>query len=124
MLSHLSLGVTDLERAIRFYDAALGALGRVRVWTHDNAAGYGDPGGEDRLALFLKPETHPAGPGFHLAFEARSAPEVDRFWEAACACGGTDEGAPGLRPHYGPGYYAAFVRDPDGHKLEAVHHGP
>ncbi len=123
MLSHLSLGVTELERAVRFYDAALGALGQVRVWTQERAAGYGAPGGEDRLALFEKPGTHPAGPGFHLAFEAASQQKVDAFWRAACAAGGTDDGPPGLRPHYGPGYYAAFVKDPDGHRLEAVHHG-
>jgi catechol 2,3-dioxygenase-like lactoylglutathione lyase family enzyme len=61
------------------------------------------------------------GPGFHLAFDAASRASVDRFHAAALAAGGTDEGGPGPRPHYGATYYAAFVRDPDGHKLEAVH---
>jgi catechol 2,3-dioxygenase-like lactoylglutathione lyase family enzyme len=121
MLGHLSFGVGDLQRAIAFYDAALGALGHVRVWTADNAAGYGEPGGNDRLALKLQTEpVVPPGPGFHLAFVAQSRAAVERFHAAALAAGGTDEGAPGLRPHYGPNYYAAFVRDPDGHKLEAV----
>lgn len=121
MLGHLSFGVTDLARAIAFYDATLAALGYVRVWTSESAAGYGTPGGNDRLALKLQSEpVVPPGPGFHLAFVAHSRMAVDRFHAAALASGGIDEGAPGLRPHYGPCYYAAFVRDPDGHKLEAV----
>jgi len=121
MLGHLSFGVTDLARAIAFYDATLAALGYVRVWTSESAAGYGTPGGNDRLALKLQSEpVVPPGPGFHLAFAAESRLAVDRFHAAALASGGTDEGAPGPRPHYGPSYYAAFVRDPDGHKLEAV----
>ncbi len=73
--------------------------------------------------LALKLQSHPVvppGPGFHLAFVAESPTAVDCFHAAALASGGTDEGAPGPRPHYGPSYYAAFVRDPDGHKLEAV----
>jgi catechol 2,3-dioxygenase-like lactoylglutathione lyase family enzyme len=121
MLGHLSFGVADLARAIAFYDAALAALGYVRVWRTESAAGYGTPGGNDRLALKLQSNPAvPPGPGFHLAFVAESRTAVDRFHAAALACGGTDEGAPGPRPHYGPSYYAAFVRDPDGHKLEAV----
>ena len=121
MLGHLSFGVADLRRSIVFYDAALATLGYVRVWTADNAAGYGEPGGNDRLALKLQTgPVVPPGPGFHLALVAPSRAAVDRFHAAALAAGGTDEGAPGLRPHYGPNYYAAFVRDPDGHKLEAV----
>lgn len=121
MLGHLSFGVADLPRAVAFYDAALSALGYVRVWMTDTQAGYGLPGGGDRLALKLQTSAVILpGPGFHLAFVAPSTVAVDRFHAAALACGGTDEGAPGLRPHYGPNYYAAFVRDPDGHKLEAV----
>jgi catechol 2,3-dioxygenase-like lactoylglutathione lyase family enzyme len=121
MLGHLSFGVADLPRAIAFYDAALGSLGYVRVWTSETQAGYGPPGGGDRLALKRQPgPVTPPGPGFHLAFEAKSRGAVDAFHAAALRHGGTDEGAPGLRPHYGPTYYAAFVRDPDGHKLEAV----
>lgn len=121
MLGHLSFGVADLARAMAFYDSTLAALGYVRVWQNERGAGYGVPGGNDRLALKLQsgPVT-PPGPGFHLAFVAESAAAVDRFHAAALTSGGTDEGAPGLRPHYGPNYYAAFVLDPDGHKLEAV----
>jgi catechol 2,3-dioxygenase-like lactoylglutathione lyase family enzyme len=121
LLSHLSLGVSDLVAATAFYDAALGALGYVRVWTSPTGVGYGEPGGNDKLALFPR-EGAPlaAGPGFHLALRAPSQAAVDSFYAAALAHGGRCEGPPGLRAHYGAAYYAAFVRDPDGHKLEAV----
>ncbi len=123
VLGHLSFGVSDLASSSAFYDAALGPLGIVRVWSYDDAVGYGRPGGGDKFALFVKPGRTDlaAGPGFHLAFDAPSPAAVDAFHAAALATGGTDEGAPGLRPHYGETYYAGFVRDPDGHKLEAVH---
>ena len=121
MLGHISLGVADLARAGTFYDAALGALGYARIWTGANVLGYGRPGGGEKLNLFEVPDPVAPGPGFHLAFEAPDQASVDRFHAAALQSGGTDEGAPGLRPHYGAAYYAAFVRDPDGHKLEAVH---
>jgi catechol 2,3-dioxygenase-like lactoylglutathione lyase family enzyme len=122
MLGHLSFGVRDLARAARFYDAALGPLGYVRVWDGaPKGVGYGPPGDGDKLALFAKPETHAPGPGFHLAFDAPNRAAVDAFHEAALAAGGRDDGAPGVRAHYGPTYYAAFVIDLDGHKLEAVH---
>jgi catechol 2,3-dioxygenase-like lactoylglutathione lyase family enzyme len=122
MLAHLSLGVRDLGPAMRFYDAALAPLGYVRVWASAHAAGYGEVGGPDRLALFARADrASPPGPGFHLAFRAPSRAAVDAFHEAALVHGGRDAGAPGLRPRYSPSYYAAFVTDPDGHKLEAVH---
>ena len=124
MLDHVSLGVRDLSRSMAFYDAVLAPLGQVRVWTDERrAAGYGAPGGNDKLALFARPEAHAAGPGTHLALTATSDAAVEAAWTAALASGGSDEGAPGQRPHYGAGYFAAFVRDPDGHKLELVHHG-
>src|SRR5947209_6434957 len=109
MLDHVSLGTVDLARAIAFYDAALAPLGIVRVWTYDDAAGYGLPGGEDRLAVKLRAGAAAAGPGFHLALTAPSRGAVDEFHRAALAHGGADQGAPGLRPRYGAGYYAAFV---------------
>ncbi len=122
MLGHLSFGVTDLARAAAFYQAALAPLGYVRVWSGECAIGFGEAGGPDRLALFARPgEACPPGPGFHLAFTAPSRAAVDGFHAAALAAGGRDEGAPGPRPNYGASYYAAFVVDPDGHKLEAVH---
>jgi catechol 2,3-dioxygenase-like lactoylglutathione lyase family enzyme len=120
MLGHLSFGVSDLEREITFYDAALAPLGLTRVWRNSYAAGYGLPGHGDLLALKRRPSAVPPGPGFHLAFNAPSHAAVDAFHSAALAAGGTDNGAPGLRPHYGPTYYAAFVIDPEGYPLEAV----
>lgn len=122
MLSHLSFGVNDLERSAVFYDAVLAPLGIVRVWSSPKGVGFGPPGGQDKLALFPRPgQTRPPGEGFHLAFEAPDRQAVDAFHVAALARGGKDLGAPDLRPHYGPNYYAAFIADPDGHKLEAVH---
>jgi catechol 2,3-dioxygenase-like lactoylglutathione lyase family enzyme len=120
MLHHISLGVTDLNRSAMFYDAALLPLGYVRVWTDATAIGYGPPGGGDKLAIKLRDGAAAPGPGFHLALAAPDRASVDRFHEAALRHGGDDNGAPGLRPHYGPDYYAAFVVDPDGHHVEAV----
>ena len=101
MLGHLSFGVADLARAIRFYDAALAPLGYVRVWNGDGQAGYGLPGGNDKLALKLQPgPVVPPGPGFHLALEAPNRAAVDRFHAEALRCGGSDAGAPGPRPMY------------------------
>ncbi|WP_349963059.1 VOC family protein [Rhizobium sp. ZPR3] len=127
MLHHASLGVSDIERAAAFYDAALGSLGYVRVWEDlrpgeaDQAVGYGPEGSGDKLAIKFRPEgQRPPGPGFHLAFAAPDRKSVADFHKAALNHGGRDNGGPGLRAHYGPNYYAAFVIDPDGHHIEAV----
>jgi catechol 2,3-dioxygenase-like lactoylglutathione lyase family enzyme len=122
MLDHLSLGTSNLARAMAFYDAALAPLGIVRVWTFEDAVGYGHSGGDDKLAIKQRPGSAAPGPGFHVALTARTRPAVDEFFRAAMAHGGTDHGQPGLRPNYGPNYYAAFVADPDGHQVEAVCH--
>jgi catechol 2,3-dioxygenase-like lactoylglutathione lyase family enzyme len=130
MLHHLSLGVTDLARAAAFYDAALAPLGYHRVWSDirpgepDQAIGYGPPGGGDKLAFKQDDGARASGPGFHIAFAAPDQTAVDAFHQAALAAGGIDNGAPGLRLHYGPTYYAAFVIDPDGHRIEAVFKAP
>ncbi len=123
MLDHISFGVGNLARAARFYDAALLPLGIVRVWTVATAVGYGEPGQGDRLALKERVDAVRPGPGFHVAFAAPDEVAVDAFYAAALSFGGTDAGPPGLRPHYGQHYYAAFVIDPDGHRVEAVFHG-
>lgn len=121
MLHHLSIAVSDLARAAAFYDAVLGTLGYVRAWTAGDAVGYGVPGGGDKFAIKSRPgEARAPGPGFHAAFAAPSRAAVDAWHAAALAKGATDNGAPGLRPRYGPDYYAAFVIDPDGHRIEAV----
>jgi catechol 2,3-dioxygenase-like lactoylglutathione lyase family enzyme len=126
LLSHLSIGVSDLARATAFYDATLAALGYARVDTRAGSVGYGLAGTDnDRLRLFLSATVVvPPGPGFHIAFAAPSREAVDAFHKAALRLGGRDIGAPGLRPRYGPNYYAAFVLDPDGYKLEAKHPPP
>ncbi|KNY18766.1 glyoxalase [Shinella sp. SUS2] len=131
MLHHLSLGVRDILRAAAFYDAALAPLGYGRVWSDirpgepDQAVGYGPPGSGDKLCLKDRGMvTAPPGPGFHVAFAAPSRSAVDAFHQAALAAGGRDNGPPGLRLHYGPAYYAAFVIDPDGHAIEAVFKDP
>jgi catechol 2,3-dioxygenase-like lactoylglutathione lyase family enzyme len=121
MLGHLSIGVRDLDRAGRFYDAVMAHVDWVRLWGDPDGIGYGPAGGNDRLAVFLNAEGHPPGPGFHLCFNAPNQSAVDAFHEAALANGGTDDGLPGLRPHFGPDYYAAFVFDPEGWKLEVLH---
>jgi len=120
MLHHISVGVSDLRRSARLYDAALAALGYVRVWVHETDIGYGSPGGGDKFALKLRGGTREPLPGFHLAFAATSRAAVDQFHAAALHHGGRDNGSPGLRPEYGPGYYAAFIIDPDGYQIEAV----
>lgn len=120
MLHHISLGVKDLDRSAAFYDAALLPLGYVRVWTDATAIGYGPPDAGDKLAIKQREGAAAPGPGFHVAFSAPDRASVHRFHEAALSHGGQDDGAPALRPHYGPDYYAAFVIDPDGHHIEAV----
>jgi catechol 2,3-dioxygenase-like lactoylglutathione lyase family enzyme len=93
-----------------------------QVWSKSHAVGFGEKGGSDKLALFAKTGMVRApGPGFHLAFTAPGREAVDAFYREALQAGGLDCGAPGLRPQYSPTYYAAFVLDPDGYKLEAVH---
>ena len=123
MFDHVSIGVTELARAGRFYDAVMAALGHVRLTENPRHASYGPPGfpGEPPFAILLIADGAPAtAPRQHLAFAARDRAAVDAFHAAALAHGGKDEGAPGPRPHYGPNFYTAYVRDPDGNKLNAV----
>jgi catechol 2,3-dioxygenase-like lactoylglutathione lyase family enzyme len=124
MIDHLSLGVSDLARAAAFYDAVLGTLGYVRLFTHARAIGYGRPGDRDeQLALLASPDRRgPPEAGFHLALVAASRDAIAAFHSVAIRSGGLDAGSPGLRPECGPGYYAAFVVDLDGYRLEAVLH--
>ena len=134
MLSYVYLGTNDLERATRFYDATLGSLDLQRCITGDAdwdriSAGWGtyEDDGMLELALWVgKPfDQRPAttGNGVMVAFRARSWKAVDDFYAAALAQGGSCEGAPGLRIHYSPDFYAAYIRDPDGNKLAAVCRG-
>lgn len=121
MLHHLSFAVSDLSRAATFYDAAFSPLGYTRVWSDDTAIGYGQEAGQDKFALKLRPgHAPPPGDGFHVAFAAPSREAVVEFYHAALRLGGLDHGPPGLCSEYGPGYFAAFVIDPDGYRIEAV----
>jgi catechol 2,3-dioxygenase-like lactoylglutathione lyase family enzyme len=121
MLHHASLPVEDLDRAAALYDAALATLGYRRVCSGPGFAGYGVDDGKDKLALMETPSPEAAGPGFHIALAAPSPGAVDAFHATALRHGARDNGSPGPRPHYGAGYYAAFIIDLDGHRIEAVH---
>ena len=124
MLHHLSFAVKDLERSAAFYDAALSALGYVRVWSDDSAVGYGVPGGGDKFAIKSDPNGVSPGLAFHAAFAAPSREAVARFYAAALSHGGLDNGTPELCLEYGADYFAAFVIDPDGYRIEAVINSP
>ena len=121
MLHHVSVGVSNVERAARFYDAALIALGYKRVMEFmPSAIAYGERGPELWIQLPHNRQAASVGNGVHIALNAKNKQAVHAFHEAALAAGGTDDGAPGPRPEYTPAYYGAFVRDPDGNKLEAM----
>jgi catechol 2,3-dioxygenase-like lactoylglutathione lyase family enzyme len=128
MLDHVSLGVADIGRSRRFYDAALRPLGLVRIvdFGKDRGSDYGAaPGPLDvEFTITREPELSTSIAGAHLCFRAPDRAAVRAFHAAALAAGGSDDGAPGLRLHYHADYYAAFVRDPDGHRIEAVCHAP
>ena len=124
MIDHLGLDVSDLHRSRRFYEAALAPLGLTVVAEVANeAGGRVVMFGADGTPEFVIAEDRAPGAGTHVAFRAWTRAQVDAFHAAALAAGGVDNGAPGLRGRYGPGYYAAFVLDPDGMNVEAVHHG-
>jgi catechol 2,3-dioxygenase-like lactoylglutathione lyase family enzyme len=120
ILDHISLGVTDYDKAKRFYDQVLPTLGIALIWEKPQMASYGI-GEDDQFGLQV--DTDAARSGTHLAFRAADAASVDAFHKAALAAGGRDNGPPGLRAYSGS-YYAAFVFDPDGNRIEAVFHGP
>ncbi len=119
MFDHVSIGVADLQRSRAFYDAALGALGLKRLYADDGSLGYGasSPGWWVNSASAPVPAN--SASGLHFCFAAPTRKSVDAFHAAALKQGGKDNGAPGLRESYGPNYYAAFVIDPDGYRLEA-----
>lgn len=119
MFDHVSIGVRDIPRAKRFYDAALGALGYDCLSAEEGSLGYGKGGVGLWIGAVAAPVPADPGSNLHFCFAAPTRESVDAFHAAALAAGGTDNGKPGLREAYGPGYYAAFVVDPDGYRLEA-----
>ena len=116
-IDHVTIDVSDLAASRRFYAAAFEPF-EAREVSSDGGFGYGPAGSED---LWIR-QGSPTGL-VHIAIAAPSREHVDRFHRAALAAGGRDNGAPGLRPRYHPSYYDAFVLDPDGNNIEAVHHG-
>jgi len=119
MFDHVSIGVRDIARAKRFYDAALAPLGYTCLSDSPTSVGYG--AGE--VALWISPTESPVPPdpnsGLHFCFLAANEPAVQAFHAAALRAGGQDNGGPGIRREYSPGYYAAFAIDPDGYRIEA-----
>jgi catechol 2,3-dioxygenase-like lactoylglutathione lyase family enzyme len=120
MIDHVSIAVSDLAAAARFYKTTLAPLGYAKLEERPGTVGFGK-----RYAEFwinLRSSSLPLAPssGTHVALRAASTAAVDGFHAAALAAGGTCDGAPGLRPQHGESYYAAFIRDPDGNRIEAV----
>lgn len=127
MLDHIGLTVSDFAAAKAFYDKALAPLGiavMMQVGAEETGgaefAGYGSDG---KPYFWMGTGGPPTG-ALHVAFAAKDRPTVDAFYAAAMAAGGRDNGPPGIRAHYHPNYYGAFVLDPDGHNIEAVCHAP
>ncbi len=124
MLDHVGIEVSDFGRSKAFYEQALEPLGiRLLMEPVEGAAGFGSDTKHGPMPYFwIAARERPAVSGAHVAFGARTPELVDAFHAAALAAGGTDNGAPGPRPIYHPGYYGAFVLDPDGNNVEAVCH--
>lgn len=127
MLDHIGIAAGNFESSKRFYDAALAVLeiaAMMEVTPAETGGYHGIGYGSDGKPFFWLGNRGPRGAGMHVAFTAASRAQVDAFHAAALAAGGRDNGAPGLRPHYHPSYYAAFALDPDGINVEAVCHAP
>jgi catechol 2,3-dioxygenase-like lactoylglutathione lyase family enzyme len=122
MIDHMGFGASDYDASMAFFKAALAPLGYKVVMEGPPGAGAG-LGAEHAPELWIHPSPHKPAP-LHIALRARTRAEVDAFHQAALAAGGRDNGGPGLRPHYHPNYYGAFVIGPDGHNVEAVCHSP
>jgi len=127
MFSHVSIGARDLAKLAAFYDTVLAPLGITRATPSDEVGYAGWKRGGEGPGFFVgRPfngEPATPGNGTMTAFEAPSRDAVDQVHALALANGGSDEGAPGLRPHYAPGYYGAYMRDPEGNKFHVVHRG-
>ncbi len=127
MIDHLGINVADFDASKAFYDQAMAPLGASLIYMvpleYTGGAKVGGYG-RDRPVFWLSDKAAEQKSTQHVAFTARSRAEVDAFHAAALTAGGKDNGGPGLRPHYHPDYYGAFVFDPDGNNVEAVCHAP
>ena len=121
IISHLSIGTNDFERAVAFYDKVLPSLGCKQLMKYPGAVAYGREYPEFWVQTPIDGKPATVGNGFHVGFVASSKEAVHAFHEAALAEGGTDDGAPGARPDYGEAYYGCFIRDLDGNKIEATY---
>jgi catechol 2,3-dioxygenase-like lactoylglutathione lyase family enzyme len=119
MINHVSIGVRDIERAKRFYDAVLTPLGYKCIDDGAASLGYGHKATSFWVLAVEKPVPASAASGLHFCFDAPSQDSVRAFYEAALANGGSDNGPPGIRGDYGTNYFAAFATDPDGYRIEA-----
>ena len=119
MFDHVSIGVADIARSKKFYDAALKPLGFSLLSDGESSLGYGDKGVQLWLGATTKPVKADPDSGLHFCFAAKDRAAVDAFHAAALNAGGRDNGKPGVRADYGPKYYAAFAIDPDGYRVEA-----
>ena len=126
LVDHFSITVRDLPRSARFYDSVMEALGAPKIYQRKDAVGYGERNraGDDGHSYFsvYQSDTANVDRRRHWCFRAQSAAQVRAFHAAGLAAGGRDAGAPGLRPDYHPAYYAAFLEDPEGNRVEAVFH--
>jgi catechol 2,3-dioxygenase-like lactoylglutathione lyase family enzyme len=120
VIDHVSIAVRDLDKAARFYEPVLAALGYAKLVTRPETVGFGKRYPEFWLNARAGLPLIPPDSGHHVALRANDAAAVDAFHAAAVAAGGASDGAPGPRPQYNNGYYAAFIRDPDGNRVEAV----
>ena len=126
MLDHIGFPVSDYDRSKAFYQKALAPLGYsivMEVTKAESGGAYEGAGFGDKMPSFWISSGEALKGRLHVAFVAKNRAAVDTFYRAAMAAGAKDNGAPGLRPHYHPNYYGAFVLDPDGHNIEAVCHG-
>jgi catechol 2,3-dioxygenase-like lactoylglutathione lyase family enzyme len=120
MIDHISVGVSNLERSARFYETTLAPLGLSRLVARPATVGFGKLYPEFWISFRADMAPVPPTSGVHICLRAKSTAEVDAFHAAALSAGGRSDGVPGLRPHDRVRYYAAFVRDPDGNRIEAV----
>lgn len=120
IVSHVSIGTNNFDEAVAFYERVLETIGARRIMEHPGAVAFGKQFPEFWVQTPIDGKPAAVGNGTHVGFMATSQAQVDAFYEAAIAAGATDDGKPGPRKEYGAPYYGCFVRDPDGHKVEAT----